>query len=404
MDKYEQRALRIMERGDALLAERKRRRALIRRTAALSLGTAAVLVTGIATQVMKPPKKPAAPQSSIITGTETSSGSQTAAAATQTTAAETVAETAPQISAPATVSAAPSLSTSAQTTAAVRTTAPARRSTTSATRTTAPAGTSTTSAMRTTAPARTSTSETTSSPDVPARTTTPVTTTVADSTTGIIEECTTTRPESAPELSYDEMIAENFRVLTLSGGDSYVMQNIEASPEYIGQITEEITLSPQKHTELLPKEITAHIYQIGSISPDLFTVVRFDGSGKLYTYYNSDYSPSSLGALIDDIDLFGSVYFRYVYYAPKKYYVEQSRIRELLFSDRNAPLTNTSGSEDIQLIADIPALSYSRISFYVQGKGYLWCSLLPRNERFFIGSENAYAFIDHVDLECQTID
>lgn len=200
------------------------------------------------------------------------------------------------------------------------------------------------------------------------------------------------------------MIAENFRVLTLSGGDSYVMQNIEASPEYIGQITEEITLSPQKHSELFPNEIKAHIYQIGSISPDLFAVVRFDGSGKLYTYYNSDYSPSSLGALIDDIDLFGSAYFQYAYYAPKKYYVEQSRVRELLFSDRNAPLTNASGSEDIQLIAEIPALSYSRISFYVQGKGYLWCSLLPRNERFFIGSENAYAFIDHVDLECQTID
>lgn len=387
MDRYEQRALRLMERGDALLAERKHRRALIRRTGVLALGTAAVLSIGIFTHAMKPPKRPVPPQNSIITETETSSVSQPVMTAIQTTAAEAVTQTEPQISTATSASAPSSQSTAARNTAASQTITASQ-----------------TTAVRTTATARTSTAETTSSSAIPVSPTTPVTTTVADSTTGIIEECTATRPETIPEITYDDIIAENFRVLTLSSGNNYIMQNIAASPDYIGQITEEITLSPQKHSELFPNEIKAHIYYIRGISPDLFTVVRFDGSGKLYTYYNSDYSPSSLGALIDDIDLFGSAYFRYAYYAPEKYYVEQSRVRELLFSDRNAPLTNASGSEDIQLIAEIPALSYSRISFFIQGKGYLWCSLLPQNERFFIGSENAYAFIDYVELECQTIE
>ncbi|MCR5708446.1 MAG: hypothetical protein K6G82_09250 [Ruminococcus sp.] len=89
MDSIRRKAEEIMTRGDAVIEQHKHRNAIIRRTAALSLGTAAVLMIGISAQLLKAPKKPA-PESSgiIIEASEpnnSASSSVTAAASVTTT-------------------------------------------------------------------------------------------------------------------------------------------------------------------------------------------------------------------------------------------------------------------------------------------------------------------------------
>ena len=77
MDRYEKSAEFIMKRGDAVIAERKRRKAIIMRSAALSLGAAAIIGVGICANALKPPKKPTADNSSMIIETTAVTSAET---------------------------------------------------------------------------------------------------------------------------------------------------------------------------------------------------------------------------------------------------------------------------------------------------------------------------------------
>lgn len=71
MDRYEKSAEFIMKRGDKIIAEKKHRKAIIMRSTALSLGAAGIIGLGICANALKPPKKPTAESSGIITETTT---------------------------------------------------------------------------------------------------------------------------------------------------------------------------------------------------------------------------------------------------------------------------------------------------------------------------------------------
>ena len=60
----------VLSRRDKYRRKKEKHIRMIKRTAALTLGTAAVLGIGIFTRAMKPPKKPTPNQSGIITETE----------------------------------------------------------------------------------------------------------------------------------------------------------------------------------------------------------------------------------------------------------------------------------------------------------------------------------------------
>ena len=101
MKSYDERIESIFKKYDERLAEKKRHRSmLIRRAAAVTLGTAAVLVIGIATQIMKPPRKPDPRSSGIITET---SAATTDATVTTTALLQTSKASTPQATTTATV-------------------------------------------------------------------------------------------------------------------------------------------------------------------------------------------------------------------------------------------------------------------------------------------------------------
>lgn len=69
----------VLSRLESYEKQKKRKSIIVRRTAALTLGTAVVLGIGIFTHAMKPPKKPIPRQSGIIVEAETTSAVTTAA-------------------------------------------------------------------------------------------------------------------------------------------------------------------------------------------------------------------------------------------------------------------------------------------------------------------------------------
>ncbi len=144
MDRYEEKAKKIMARGEVIIAERKRRKTMILRSFAIGVGTAAVLSVGLTTFALRPPKKPTPSQSGIIVETET------------TSAETTVAPTSPSTTAPQTVTT--EQETTVTTTAissSTRKTTTTLRSTTKASRTTAVASRTTEVAVDTTAAVQT---------------------------------------------------------------------------------------------------------------------------------------------------------------------------------------------------------------------------------------------------------
>ena len=58
MNKYEKCSESLMRLGDTIIAEKKRRKAIILRSAALGLGAASIIGIGICTNALRPPKKP----------------------------------------------------------------------------------------------------------------------------------------------------------------------------------------------------------------------------------------------------------------------------------------------------------------------------------------------------------
>lgn len=116
MDNIRKKAEELMKRGDAVIEKNKRLRAIMQRAVVLSLTASAVLVTGIVTQVMKPPKKPAPSGSGIIIEASTDAPLVTAAATAETSR--------PTVTVTDTTAAGKSPSTSAETSEAtsVRTT------------------------------------------------------------------------------------------------------------------------------------------------------------------------------------------------------------------------------------------------------------------------------------------
>jgi len=198
----------VLSRLEEYEKQKKRKCIIVRRTAALTLGTAAVLGTGIFTHAMKPPKKPSLSQSGIIVETETTSAETTAAPSMAST-------TSPQIGTTILTTATTSTSVR-QTVTTIRTTATAARATRNATATTV------TSTAVTTQNVITTTASTMTHGDLTVSTV-PFTGEITTVTTIV----STNPPQNNPKyvmITYEEIDLEAVSVETEKRADEYVKE------------------------------------------------------------------------------------------------------------------------------------------------------------------------------------
>ena len=266
----------VLSRLEEYEKQKKRKCIIVRRTAALTLGTAAVLGTGIFTHAMKPPKKPVPSQSGIIVETETTSAETTAA------------QTSPSTSFQKTTATKQMTSTNQVTTTAVSTATPtsSARQTRTTVRTivTADCTTKTTVSTNTEPISVTTVTTSTISTTQVTEQETPeiiLETTAATDILEMPETLTTTNNENK---SYDEMLALNFMVIRLSENKLLVSGVVEADFDSLGEQVNEITLRPTCYTDFLPEELTAQIYNIKGNNLKKQVAVRFTGSEKFIIY------------------------------------------------------------------------------------------------------------------------
>lgn len=275
----------VLSRREEYRRKKEKHIRMIKRTAAVMLGTAAVLVSGIATRMMKPPEKPTPSRSGIISETETASAETTVAPTTAGTAASTT-STAAQTT---TTTAAAATSSARRTVTTVRTTASVAPTTLSTTSAVTASETGTTTAAQTTNKSTTTYVQVTTTPNGGD---TPVITTVIE----VITPCITTTA-SQDNAVYERMIAQNFKNISL-GGKEYNRDTTVISAEYADELIGELTLEPTVYTDELPSQITARVYSVKDIDPDKLVAVLCEGSKKYRLYKCAEYSAAELAEYI----------------------------------------------------------------------------------------------------------
>ena len=146
----------VLSRRDKYRRKKEKHIRMIKRTAALGVGAAAIVGIGICANALRPPKKPTPSQSGIIVETETTSAETTVAPTSPSTTAPQTVTTEQET----TVTTTAISSSTRKTTTTLRSTTKASRTTTAAARTTEAAAT-TTAAVQTSPPTVTSLAPTT---------------------------------------------------------------------------------------------------------------------------------------------------------------------------------------------------------------------------------------------------
>ena len=285
MKNYEEIADSIIKKYEQRLAERKRRKDIIMRSAALGLGAAAIIGVGICANALKPPKKPTANNSGIITNT-TEAVTTSAERSVQTSAKSVTTRKQSTVTTSVTTETATSKSTSAtpeKTTERMTAEVTTTLQTTAVTVVTSVSKTYQTSIV-TSAAATTCETDITESPELPTgtdKTTAPMIGTSFPVST--VETTTVTSTENPEIPSYDDMLAENFKTIELSKRAVLVSKDYCVSEQQVSSYLNDIILIPELYTDDLPPEITAHIYELVKRTSN-YGAVKFQDSDKYWVY------------------------------------------------------------------------------------------------------------------------
>ena len=256
MDSIRRKAEEIMKRGDAVIEQHKHRNAIIRRTAALSLGTAAVLMIGISAQLLKAPKKLTPASSGIITETS------------EATSADAVTTTLPLRTSTTTLPATTTSTSDVMTTSSVSQTTVIVRTT----------EVNTTTVMRSTAVTSEAVVSTTQSTIESAQITTSATT--DNSSSGEI---------LSTENEYEKLLDESFETLELLNSTPYHIDCYYANEKEIGEFLYETTVSPSAPAETIPAQTKAKVYEKKDVNTEYMLLILLENSENYRVYVNRDY-------------------------------------------------------------------------------------------------------------------
>ena len=155
---------------------------------------------------------------------------------------------------------------------------------------------------------------------------------------------------------------------------------------------------------------TVSVYAINGISTEAAVCIRFHEDDEYpYAYRNGWYTPETLGAFLDDLDLVSRLETGLVYDPrdPEQTIVYEDvpteRIIELLLSARdtpNEPDVPVDGTI-LEISASLNVLGCHNHVIALTEDGYLWTNILESGKYFHIGEEAVSAFVREVTEQHQ---
>lgn len=187
---------------------------------------------------------------------------------------------------------------------------------------------------------------------------------------------------------------------------SYRTKLIYVHPEDVGEVLGTGTLTGQDaYTEEI-HTLEGKVTKIAGIDAKAAVAVFFPGEpDRGYAYANADYTPATLGAFINDLDLrntlkTGLVYASQQGSSPDIVYedIPQDLVWEMLLSDvtlLNEP-EHQMGRKVISIAASIDVIGYHYKTITLTEDGYLMTNLLETGKYFNIGKDKVDAFLKEV--------
>ncbi len=390
MDKYDRCAAALMELGDSIIEEKKKKSALIRRVSfsVSGLCAAALLCFGIwkTPALQKPPEIPQVPEIAAVTTAAAETSAPAKSTACMTTAAEVK-----------------TTRTSDNSASGVQTTAAASESRPVSTHT-APVNTAVQQA------AQTGAVETI----VTAASTAPVQTTqAAEETTQAVTTEKQSSPadgESAPSqqespVEAEEPGTEGYNYFTMDElGGTYILTS-SIDPAFVDDhIKNTVLTGTSSQGEIQSR---AAIYSVQGIAPEVMTAVTFGSQDSYSVYCNYSYKPATLGEFMEaaGITRYASLDKAYYYDLSngyeERYYtgIDTQKVIDMLLGCSGAEcysyseVTSDKTVSDLTLICDMSsALPMSR-AFGINRRGYVTTNLTSGGLAFNIGADKAEEII-----------
>lgn len=159
---------------------------------------------------------------------------------------------------------------------------------------------------------------------------------------------------------------------------------------------------------------SATIYSIENYSQNCVVAIKFEEDTDYYVYINLNYIPTTLGQLINDLNLEETMIFNSVWYEYEKNNSETDTIEfpnvsceiiwDMLLDDtsvKNIQNETISYDKIIDINLDIAQLGYKDITIFLSSDGYLIIDIFNERYNFYIGKEKVENFVNYIIENCE---
>ena len=202
-----------------------------------------------------------------------------------------------------------------------------------------------------------------------------------------------TSSEAVIEPKWDERtLPTQFMEFDLNG-IGYNTKDHIIEGNYIGDILGAVTMQGQDVYEDKIHSINAEVFSINDFSSECAVAVKFDGYDNYYVYINREYSPATLGELVDALKLNDTISFGALTPDDRTFVTDYNKyfISGLLNEYRDcATLFDYTGHRKLfSVSANVDMLGISNKSFAVTEDGYITTNIMERGYAFYIGEDKA---------------
>ena len=201
----------------------------------------------------------------------------------------------------------------------------------------------------------------------------------------------------------DRSLPTRFLELKLDG-ITYSTRNHSIDDGHISNILGTVTMEGHDVYEDKIHSTIAEVFSIRGISSNCAVAVKFNGYDSYYTYTNRDYSPTTLGELVDALDLNNTISFGTLSLEDDRTFVtdyDRSIISELLNKYRDcATLFDYDGHRKLFSVStSVDMLGISNKSFAVTEDGYIKTNIMEQGYAFYIGEDRSREIADRLGID-----
>lgn len=172
---------------------------------------------------------------------------------------------------------------------------------------------------------------------------------------------------------------------------------------YIGGFLGAVTMEGQDIYEDKIHSINAEVFSICDISSECAVAVKFSGYDNYYVYINREYSPATLGVLVDSLKLNDTISFGTLTPDDRTFVTDYDRavLTELLneYGDCATLFDYTGHRKLFSVSANVDMLGISNKSFAVTEDGYITTNIMEWGYAFYIGEEKAEEIADRLGID-----